>query len=124
MDLAGAGRFVEQGLATIPGWLDKFDARLFLSVQETQREAAITGDVLEIGVYLGRSAALLGYFVRPDERFVACDLFVMPGKDEGSDPEQRLSALPALRTRLADGSTPEADRLRNSYAVAEGRAAW
>jgi hypothetical protein len=99
MDLAGAGRFVEQGLATIPGWLDKFDARVFLSIQETQREAAVTGDVLEIGVYLGRSAVLLGYFVRPHERFIVCDLFLM-SEMEGSDPAQRLSAFRANYLRF------------------------
>lgn len=91
MSLAGARRYIERGLTTIPGWIEKLDAQLFVLIQESQQEAGIVGDVLEIGVYLGRSAALLGYFVRPEERFVACDLFA--GHEADHHLESDLSAF-------------------------------
>src|SRR6476620_810954 len=60
----------------IAGWFIP-DARvIFDLLLDTQAE---TGDVVELGAYLGRSAVIIGSHVRPDERFVVVDLF---GNDE------------------------------------------
>lgn len=58
----------------IPGWFAPVDMRLF---EFFLREAAPTArlDVLELGTYLGKSAAHIGAFLRPDEDFYVCDLF-------------------------------------------------
>jgi hypothetical protein len=62
----------------IPGWLDGLDAELLCALSDAQ--AGIPGqaglDILEIGVYKGRSAVLLGFLLKPGERLVACDTFL------------------------------------------------
>jgi Methyltransferase domain len=59
----------------LPGWFDWIDIVLFQLFDQVQQEAALRGDLLEIGVYQGKSAILLEYFVREGERLVVCDLF-------------------------------------------------
>ena len=60
---------------TVRGWLHDLDARVFLAIDELQRARAIVGDLLEIGVFYGRSAILLGYCVQSGERLTVCDTF-------------------------------------------------
>jgi hypothetical protein len=59
----------------VPGWFTEIDASLFRAVDAAQRAAGVRGDLLEVGVYLGKSAVLLGYLLRPDEELIAWDLF-------------------------------------------------
>lgn len=61
-------------IADIPGWFTWTDQQVF---RYLLRDAAPPepGHVVELGVYLGKSAALIGEFIRPGERFVVCDLF-------------------------------------------------
>jgi hypothetical protein len=68
-------QYIAEGRATVPGWFVKQDAELFALVSELQHEQGIVGDLLELGVYQGRSAILLGYLAGPDERVILCDLF-------------------------------------------------
>lgn len=58
----------------IPGWFRWVDQQLFRAILADQGEAA-PGDVVELGTYLGKSAVLIGEYIRPEERFVALDLF-------------------------------------------------
>lgn len=51
------------------------DRLLFDAVDGAQRNAGISGDILEIGCYQGTSAILLGYMKQESERLVICDLF-------------------------------------------------
>ena len=46
-----------------------------MGVDQLQRERGITGDLLEIGTYKGKSAILLGYLRRDPERLIVCDVF-------------------------------------------------
>src|SRR5262245_52306626 len=62
-------------ISEIEGWFSPLDARVFIAVDELQRARSVRGDLLEIGVFQGRSAVLLGYFRQEGERLVACDLF-------------------------------------------------
>lgn len=58
----------------IPGWFNPADKALFeffLDVADGSRE----GDLVELGTYLGKSAAFMGAYLRPDETFTVCDLF-------------------------------------------------
>jgi hypothetical protein len=59
----------------VPGWFTELDASLFRAVDVAQRAGGVAGDVLEVGVFLGKSAILLGYLLRRDEELVAWDLF-------------------------------------------------
>lgn len=67
----------------IEGWFtgtDKALFRFFLSARD------LGGDVAELGAYLGKSAALIGAYVRPGETFTVIDLFgANPGDDENAD---------------------------------------
>lgn len=90
--------YVRKGRKRVPGWLGLEDAVLFRTFNDLQIEAGVTGDLLEIGAYQGKSAILLGYFVRPDEQFTVCDLF---GGDTGwaaNDRENR-AFYPRLEER-------------------------
>jgi hypothetical protein len=63
---------------TLHGWFDGLDALVFQCFDRSQWESGVRGDLLEIGAYHGKSAALFGYFVREGERLVVCDLFDSP----------------------------------------------
>lgn len=54
-------------LQKIPGWFWPVDMFLFGGIDQLQKTEALTGDILEIGVYQGKSAVLLGHFLRPHE---------------------------------------------------------
>jgi hypothetical protein len=71
-------------LDQVPGWFFYPDARVFAGIDAYQRASGVTGDLLEIGVYLGKSAILMGYLRRDGERLVVCDLFESEGTTEES----------------------------------------
>jgi len=73
-------------LSTVPGWFHAEDVQLFMELDRLQAELRMSGDLLEIGVYQGKSAILLGYFVREGEQLVVCDLF---GTRPETNDEQR-----------------------------------
>jgi hypothetical protein len=64
-----------RGCGQIPGFFYLADFMLFDFILAHQLEGGIAGDLLEIGVYRGKSAILMGCGLRPDERLIACDLF-------------------------------------------------
>jgi len=74
-DAPDAITYVDSASETVPGWFDPRDAMLWLAIDELQRDAGVEGDLLEIGVFLGKSAILLGYLARPGEILTVCDLF-------------------------------------------------
>jgi hypothetical protein len=78
------------GLDAIPGWFSLLDAHLFIAFDRLQRKAGIRGDLLEIGVYRGRSAVLLGYLLGSGEGLVGCDIFEAMPPDESNRMEQTL----------------------------------
>jgi hypothetical protein len=60
---------------SVRGWFLDIDARLFLGVNALQVDRGITGNLLEIGAFHGKSAILLGYCLQPGERLVVSDTF-------------------------------------------------
>lgn len=90
-------------LAAIPGWLNLDDLAHFSLVLGTQSAAGLRGDLLEIGCFHGRAAAVLAMHLRPGERLVLVDLFDLPSDEPYGDrpsPGQvrrnLAHALPAL----------------------------
>ncbi len=59
----------------VDGWFFEADVELFSHVLARQTAEGISGDMLEIGTYQGKSAILMGYGLRDDEELVICDLF-------------------------------------------------
>lgn len=80
--------YIAEDRMAIPGWLDIADCLLLVALDCAQRGLGVVGNILEIGVYHGASAILLGYLKRPDERFLVCDLFGSPGLHPANDLER------------------------------------
>ncbi|MGP3951420.1 class I SAM-dependent methyltransferase [Streptomyces sp. 7N604] len=75
----------------VKGWFPSLDQVLFASLLSRQERRGERGDLLEMGVYLGKSAIFTGSFVREGERFTVCDLFDGPAPDENNAAESRKS---------------------------------
>ncbi|MEU9101049.1 class I SAM-dependent methyltransferase [Streptomyces sp. NPDC048361] len=76
----------------VKGWFWPADQLLFdwfLNRQAQLPEQ--TGDLLELGAYLGKSAIFLGGHLRPGERFTVCDLFDSPAPDDPNSAEMDKS---------------------------------
>ncbi|MET8545544.1 class I SAM-dependent methyltransferase [Kitasatospora sp. NPDC004799] len=75
----------------IPGWFFSLDRAAFSHLLSAQSAAGVTGDILELGSYLGRSAVLLGDHLRPGERLTVCDLFDSDAGDADNAAEMDMS---------------------------------
>jgi hypothetical protein len=62
-------------LDEVPGWFSSLDARILVELDRLQRGQGLRGDLFEIGTSFGKSAILLGYLARPEERLTVCDVF-------------------------------------------------
>ncbi|MFG2195754.1 class I SAM-dependent methyltransferase [Streptomyces sp. NPDC048639] len=83
----------------VEGWFPSLDQVLFASLLSRQQRRGERGDLLEMGVYLGKSAIFTGTFQGDGERFTVCDLFDAPAPDESNAAEARKSY--ASLTRVA-----------------------
>ncbi|MEO3870003.1 class I SAM-dependent methyltransferase [Nonomuraea sp. B12E4] len=83
-------------LERIPGWFWPADQRLF----EWFLSADTSGDLLELGTYLGKSAVLIGGYARPGETFTVCDLFESEAPDADNDVETTKSYSTLTRRKF------------------------
>ncbi len=60
--------------AAIKGWFNEIDRRCFAALLESQRDSP-PGDLVEVGVFRGKSAVVIADYLREGERFVVVDLF-------------------------------------------------
>ncbi len=58
----------------IPGWFRWIDMLMFRTMLESQADSA-PGTLVELGTYLGKSAVVIGDYVRAGDRFVVLDLY-------------------------------------------------
>lgn len=72
-------------VAAIPGWLQDYDVDLFRLL--LARTAETGGDLAELGVYLGKSAVLIGSSLAEGEQFTVVDLFGAEAGDEANQSE-------------------------------------
>ncbi|MBW5483922.1 class I SAM-dependent methyltransferase [Streptomyces bambusae] len=87
-------------LEDVKGWFWAVDQLLFDWFLSRQNEdSAHGGDLLELGAYMGKSAILLGEYLREGEEFTVCDLFGAPAPDDSNVAETESSY--ANLTRLA-----------------------
>ena len=68
--------------------LDQLLFDWFLNRQET---ADMRGDLLEVGVYMGKSAIFIGRHQQPGERYTVCDLFEGDAPDDANRAESAKS---------------------------------
>ncbi len=80
----------------IPGWFRWIDMLMFRTILQSQADSA-PGVVVELGTYMGKSAVVIGEYVRSGDRFVALDLFgrtdllTVSGPDEANRREAERS---------------------------------
>ncbi|MEV7781876.1 class I SAM-dependent methyltransferase [Kitasatospora sp. NPDC088351] len=87
-------------LNDVPGWFWEHDRHLFEWFLNRQEKAGVTGDLLEMGAYLGRSAIVIGSHLQPGKAFTVCDLFDSDAPDDENAAEMDASYRKTL-TRSA-----------------------
>jgi predicted O-methyltransferase YrrM len=75
----------------IPGWFPRLDRDLFRAALAWQVANQPPGDLVELGCYLGKSAAVIGESLQPTETFTVCDLFGDASDDLANAKENRKS---------------------------------
>ncbi|MFJ9419836.1 class I SAM-dependent methyltransferase [Streptomyces sp. NPDC101227] len=78
-------------LSDVKGWFFTADQLLFDWFLAHQRDRSVSGDLLELGAYMGKSAIFIGARMRTDERFTVCDLFDSPAEDSSNSKEMKKS---------------------------------
>lgn len=82
----------------IPGWFNLDDCAHFTLILSTQAASGITGDILEIGSYHGRSTCVLAMYLNQGEKLVVCDVFDMPLEDRYGNPPTKEILRNNIRT--------------------------
>lgn len=59
----------------VPGWFTLTDHEMFVAINSIQEKFAISGNLLEIGTFCGKSGALLSLLASPQETVSLLDLF-------------------------------------------------
>ncbi|MFF2379989.1 class I SAM-dependent methyltransferase [Streptomyces sp. NPDC058108] len=78
-------------LEDVPGWFPVLDQMLFKWFLDRQESAGTRGDLLEVGVYMGKSAIFLGHHLGEGERYTVCDLFEGDAPDGANRAESTKS---------------------------------
>ncbi|MFD4503263.1 class I SAM-dependent methyltransferase [Streptomyces sp. NPDC058457] len=78
-------------LDDVPGWFPVLDQVLFDWFLSRQEASGTRGDLLEVGVYMGKSAIFTGRHLRPGESFTVCDLFEGDAPDDANRAESTKS---------------------------------
>lgn len=65
----------DEQIGAIPGWFQPYDVDLFRLLLNETHERLGQGDLAELGVYLGKSAVLIGGHQHAGETFTVVDLF-------------------------------------------------
>lgn len=95
-------RVVATRVARIPGWFNLDDLSHFTLVLETQRTSGLSGDLLEVGCYHGRSGAVLAMHLQEGERLVLIDAFDLPLSEPYGDTPSAAGVLRNLRSAVPD----------------------
>lgn len=89
-DISPAVRPYWTNRRSVPGHMYDIDFLLFDHLLGTQ-DGRVSGDLLEIGAYLGKSAIVIGCHRRADEGFVVCDIFEDSVADSANEHENASS---------------------------------
>ncbi|MER7703068.1 class I SAM-dependent methyltransferase [Kitasatospora sp. NPDC097605] len=116
-------------LDDVPGWFWNHDRHLFDWFLARQEKAGFSGDLLEMGAYLGRSAIVIGAHLQAGETFTICDLFDSDAPDDENAAEMDMSYRKTLtRTAFESNYLSFHDRLPEiiqapTSTLADGRVA-
>ncbi|MFJ8490638.1 class I SAM-dependent methyltransferase [Streptomyces sp. NPDC094038] len=89
-------------LDDVPGWFPVLDQVLFDWFLSRQEASSMRGDLLEVGVYMGKSAIFTGRHLRPGESFTVCDLFEGEAPDDANRAESTKSYAKLTRHRFEE----------------------
>src|SRR5262245_47024743 len=99
-----APRRASPGHDAIKGWFNEIDRRCFTALLDSQRGSP-PGDLVELGAFQGKSAVVIGDYLRAGERFVVVDLFGDHDSFSGTTQDlanqrENLRSYPGLTRRL------------------------
>ncbi|MFE2064503.1 class I SAM-dependent methyltransferase [Streptomyces sp. NPDC059467] len=89
-------------LDDVPGWFPVLDQLLFDWFLNRQEAAGMQGDLLEVGVYMGKSAIFTGRHLHPGEKYTVCDLFEGDAPDDANRAESTKSYSKLTRRIFED----------------------
>ncbi|TDB93387.1 class I SAM-dependent methyltransferase [Actinomadura sp. 7K534] len=98
-------------LDDVKGWFPETDQRLFTWFLERQDQLGESGDLVELGSYLGKSAILMGRHLRDGETFTVCDLFDSDASDDPNRAEMARSYATLTRAAFEENYRAFHDRL-------------
>ncbi|WP_149827719.1 class I SAM-dependent methyltransferase [Streptomyces tailanensis] len=93
-----------QVLDDVPGWFPVLDQLLFDWILTRQEDAGDRGDLLEVGVYMGKSAIFLGNHLQEGEAYTVCDLFESDAPDDANAAEANKSYRSTLTRRAFEAN--------------------
>ncbi len=91
-------------LDDVPGWFPVLDQMLFDWFLNRQEAAGERGDLLEVGVYMGKSAIFLGHHLQEGEAYTVCDLFESDAPDDANAAEATKSYRSTLTRRAFEAN--------------------
>ncbi len=97
----------------IPGWFTLTDHEVFVAINAIQKKFSISGNLLEIGTFCGKSGALLSLLASPEEEVSLLDLF------DGLVNEEILDTADYRKMTL-DKARRTLDRYGESYNLVAG----
>lgn len=77
-------QYIEVGMASNKGWFYKPDAYAMVDIDTIQQELGVSGSLVEIGVYQGKSLTLLSLLAHEHEKVIGLDLFTLGQSDMGA----------------------------------------
>jgi hypothetical protein len=98
-------------LDDVKGWFPKIDQVLFTWFLERQERLGETGDLVELGSYMGKSAIVMGRHLRVGETFTVCDLFDSEAPDDSNRAEMSHSYSTLTRDKFEANYRAFHDRL-------------
>lgn len=78
-------------LSDVRGWFPALDQVMFEWLLSRQENRGERGDLLELGVFMGKSAIFLGRHIQTGEAFTVCDLFESDAPDTANGSEMAKS---------------------------------
>ena len=103
----GASTVPFEQLCEVPGTLGRWDAELIVHLSDAQHERSVSGDLLEIGTWHGRTSVLLGSLADEGEELQVCDLFETAPPTEAGQRELELGGERSMCRRAEFEATYE-----------------
>lgn len=93
----------DEDLDSIPGWFDAIDRELLRWFLSSGRDVSGAGSIAKLGVFMGRSAVLLGSYDERDEELTVIDLFESEAGDH-ANVEENAEACPGLSREAVEAN--------------------